>query len=203
LAAAITAAADADVLIGHNPDICNAKIIDNDKQLRWIASLGAGVENCMAVPSVHDRNLLMTNMRGVDSAAIGEHAIALTLALAHGLDVFAADTAKGVWNREHGETIPMQTLPGKTLLVVGLGGIGTEVALRAHALGMKVIATRDNDRNKPDFVDYVGLAGELPTLAKTADVIVNCVPLTPQTKGMFNARFFATLKPTAFFISVA
>ena len=203
LAAAITAAADADVLIGHNPDICNAKIIDNDKQLRWIASLGAGVENCMAVPSVHDRNLLMTNMRGVDSAAIGEHAIALTLALAHGLDVFAADTAKGVWNREHGETIPMQTLPGKTLLVVGLGGIGTEVALRAHALGMKVIATRDNDRNKPDFVDYVGLAGELATLAKTADVIVNCVPLTPQTKGMFNARFFATLKPTAFFISVA
>lgn len=203
LAAAVAATADADVLIGHNPDICNPKILDNDKQLRWVASLGAGVENCMAVPSVRGRNLLVTNMRGVDSAVIAEHAIALTLALAHGLDIFAVDTSKGVWNREHGETTPMQTLQGKTLLVAGLGGIGTEVALRAHALGMKVIATRDNDRNKPDFVSYVGLADELTTLAKTADVVVNCVPLTAQTQGMYNARFFAALKPSAYFINVA
>jgi phosphoglycerate dehydrogenase-like enzyme len=203
LPSALSATADADVIVGFNPEICNPKILDNAKQLRWISSLAAGVELCMAVPSVHSRNLLMTNMRGVDSAAIAEHAVAIAMALAHGLDTFAVDTSKGIWSREHGSTTPMQSLEGKTMLVVGLGGIGTEVAMKAHGLGMKVVATRDNDRNKPDFVSYVGLANEMLTLAKTADVIVNCVPLTPQTTGIYNAAFFAALKPTAYFINVA
>ena len=203
LPAALAAATDADVLIGFNPDICNPQLIGRASQLRWIASLAAGVENCIAVADVRARNLLLTNMRGVDSAAIAEHAIALTLALAHGLDVFANDTAHGQWSEEHAASTPMQSLEGKTLLVVGLGGIGTEVALRAHGLGMKVVATRDNTRDRPDFVDYVGLPDELLTLAKSADVVVSCVPLTPRTKGMYDAKFFAVLKPNALFINVA
>jgi phosphoglycerate dehydrogenase-like enzyme len=203
MASAVTATADADVIFGFNPEICAPKIVDNDKQLRWIASMAAGVENCMAVPGVRGRNLLLTNMRGVDAPVIAEHAIALALALAHGLDTFAVDTSKGVWSAEHGATTPIQTLDGKTMLVVGLGGIGTEVAIRAHGLGMKVVATRDNDRNKPDFVSYVGLPDEMLTLAKSADVIVNSVPLTAQTKGIYDAKFFAALKPTAYFINVA
>lgn len=203
MAAALAATPDADLIVGFNPEICSPQIIGNARQLRWIASLAAGVENCMAIPSVHERNLLVTNMRGVDAAIIAEHAVALTMALAHGLDTFAVDTSKGVWSTEHGRTTPMQTLEGKTMLVVGLGGIGTEVAMKAHGLGMKVVATRDSDRSKPDFVSYVGLPDEMLTLAKSADVIVSSVPLTPQTKGMYDARFFAVLKPTAYFINVA
>jgi phosphoglycerate dehydrogenase-like enzyme len=203
MAAAVAATTDADVLIGFNPQICSAKLIDADKQLRWLASLAAGVEHCVDVPGVRGRNLLVTNMRGVDSAMIAEHAIALTLALAQSLDTFAVDTSKGQWNSEHGATAPVQTLAGKTMLVVGLGGIGTEVALRAHGLGMKVVATRDNTHDKPDFVSYVGLPDEMLTLAKTADVIVSAVPLTPQTKGMYDAKFFAVLKPSAYFVNVA
>jgi phosphoglycerate dehydrogenase-like enzyme len=203
LSSAVRETADADVIVGFNPEICTPKIIDNAKQLRWISSLAAGVELCIAIPSVRSRNLLITNMRGVDSAAIAEHAVAMAMALAHGLDTFAVDTSKGLWSREHGASTPMQSLEGKTMLVVGLGGIGTEVAMKAHGLGMKIVATRDNDRNKPDFVSYVGLANELLTLAKTADVIVNCVPLTAQTTGIYNAAFFSVLKPTAYFINVA
>jgi phosphoglycerate dehydrogenase-like enzyme len=203
MASAVTATADADVIIGFNPEICVAKIVDSAKQLRWIASMAAGVENCMAVPGIRGRNLLVTNMRGVDAPVIAEHAIALAMALAHGLDTFAVDTSQGVWSVEHGATTPIQTLDGKTMLVVGLGGIGTEVAIKAHGLGMKVVATRDNNRDKPDFVSYVGLPDELLTLAKSADVVVNSVPLTPQTTGMYDAKFFAALKPTAYFINVA
>jgi phosphoglycerate dehydrogenase-like enzyme len=203
IASATRAAADADVIVGFNPEICDPRIINSGKQLRWIVSLAAGVENCMAVPEVRNRNLLVTNMRGVDAGAIAEHAIALALALAHGFDTFAPDTTKGVWSREHGATTPIQTLDGKTMLVVGLGGIGTEVAIRAHGLGMKVVATRDSDRTRPDFVSYVGLSDELLTLAKSADVIVNSVPLTPKTTGMYDAKFFAVLKPTVYFINVA
>jgi phosphoglycerate dehydrogenase-like enzyme len=97
----------------------------------------------------------------------------------------------------------VQTLEGKTLLVVGLGGIGTEVAQRAAGLGMKVIATRDGGGPVPAFVSRVGQPGEMLELARTADVVVSCVPLTPQTTGLYDAKFFAALKPTAFFINVA
>lgn len=201
--AAVAAAADADVLIGYNPEICDARIIAAARELRWIASLAAGVERCMALDSLHRRDLLMTNMRGVDSAVIAEHAIALALALAHGLDTFMLDTARAQWSAPPGAVAAMQALSGKTLLVVGLGGIGTEVASRAHGLGMNVIATRASGKGGPDFVSHVGTPAELLALARGADVVVNATPLTPETTHLFDARFFAVLKPTAYFINVA
>ncbi len=98
----------------------------------------------------------------------------------------------------------MQTLVGKTMLVVGLGGIGTEVASRAHGLGMKVTATRNSGRTGPDYVSYVGLpVGASDVGEGDADVVVNTAPLTTETTGLFNAKFFATLKPTAYFVNVA
>jgi len=86
--------------------------------------------------------------------------------------------------------------------VVGLGGIGMEVAQRAHAFGMQVIATRASGRNGPDYVSYVGLPDELLQLAARADYVVNCAPLTAQTTALFNRQFFATMKPGAYFLSV-
>lgn len=200
---AAAAAVDADVIIGSNPEICDARIINSARQVRWMASLSAGVENCMNLAPVRSRSVIMTNMRGVDSPVIAEHAIALMLALAHGLDRFMLDTAQGVWSRGTASRLPLQFLEGKTMLVSGLGGIGTEVARRAHGLGMKVVATRVGGTGKPDFVSHVGQPDELLTLARTADVIVSAVPLTPATTGMYNKEFFAVLKPTAYFINVA
>jgi phosphoglycerate dehydrogenase-like enzyme len=189
--------------VGSNPEICDPRIIDNAKQLRWLASLSAGVELCMPLPAVKARSLMMTNMRGIDSPVIAEHAIAMMLALAHGLDRFALHTAQKEWSRTSAARVPMQFLEGKTLLVSGLGGIGTEIARRGAGLGMNVIATRDGGSGKPDFVSYIGQPRELLTLARTADVIVSALPLTPQTTGLYDAKFFAVLKPTAFFINIA
>jgi len=203
MAEALAEAPGTDVLVGFNPEICAPQLLSAAKDLRWIESLAAGVENCLEVPGLRERGLLLTNMRAVDAAVIAEHAIALTLALAHGLDVFAVDSANAQWSGAHGATTPMQSLDGKTLLVVGLGGIGTEVARRAHGLGMTVVATRDGDTKGPAFVSHVGTAADLPALARKADVIVSCVPLTPTTQGMFNAAFFAQLKPTAIFVNIS
>ena len=202
-AAAAAAAVDADVVVGLTSDggICEPEIIDNAKQLRWILSMSAGVERCIAIPRVRERGVLITNMRGVASSAIAEHAVALMLALARNIDGFVTDQAAGRWNRAG--AVGMQVVDGKTLLVVGLGGIGTEVASKAHALGMKVVATRNSSRKGPDFVSYVGLPDEMFKLAKDADVIVNTAPLTEETTGIFDAKFFAVMKPTAYFINVA
>jgi len=200
---AISEAADADVIVGYNPEICNPQLLAAAKQLRWLQSLAAGVELCMQVPAIRTPNLLVTNMRGVDAPIIAEHAIAMMLSLAHGLDVFATDTSKGIWSRDRGASVQMQMLTGKTLLVAGLGGIGTEVAQRANALGMKVVATRPGTGPSYPFVSHIGQPAELLTLARTADVIISCVPLTAETTGMYDAKFFAALKPSALFLNVA
>lgn len=203
--AAAAAAVDADIIVGLTsfPGICEPEILNNAKELRWIHSMSAGVERCVSVPSVKSRNLLVTNMRGVESATIAEHTIALALALARGIDTFIVNQGKARWSREDAVATRMQVLTGKTMLVVGLGGIGTEVAKRAHGIGMKVVATRASSRSGPDFVSYVGSPDEMLTLAKDADVIVNTAPLTAETTGIFNAKFFSALKPSAFFINVA
>jgi phosphoglycerate dehydrogenase-like enzyme len=194
---------NADVIVGLTsyPGVCEREITQAGKELRYVMSMSAGVERCTSNPDIVSRNILVTNLRAVDSATIGEHAIALALALARGLDKFIVDAKQGEWSRGGGGH--METLVGKTMLVVGLGGIGTEVASRAHGLGMKVTATRNSGHSGPDYVSYVGLPAELLTLAKDADVIVNTAPLTTETRGLFNAKFFATMKPTAYFINVA
>jgi len=106
------------------------------------------------------------------------------------------------WDRSAVQRTAMWEVQGRTMLVVGLGGIGTEIARRASALGMRVIATRNSSRQGPEFVDYVGLSHELHELAGKADVVVNATPLTPATTGLFNAAFFDKMKPGAYFINI-
>jgi phosphoglycerate dehydrogenase-like enzyme len=94
------------------------------------------------------------------------------------------------------------TVGGKTLLVLGLGAIGKEVAKRANGLGMQVLATRNRSRSGPDYVEYVGLAEETLELAKRADVVVNALPLTDSTAGFIDADFFKAMPDSAYYISV-
>jgi phosphoglycerate dehydrogenase-like enzyme len=118
------------------------------------------------------------------------------------LYVFRDRQRERKWDRRAVPRTQMWEVQGRTMLVVGLGGIGTEIARRAHALGMRVIATRNSTRDGPDFVAYIGLAHELHELARQADVVVNATPLTPTTTGLFDRVFFQAMKPGAYFINV-
>jgi phosphoglycerate dehydrogenase-like enzyme len=135
---------------------------------------------------------------------MAEHAIALMLALARALPQYGAEQQAGAWTRGFRDQRAERLIEveDKTMLVVGLGGIGTETAKRAHGLGMHVIATRNSRREGPEYVEYVGLADEYRTLAARADVVVNATPLTPETRGMFDAQFFAAMRDDAFFINI-
>lgn len=189
---------DADAVIGG----CTQSLLEKAKQVRWVQAMTAGIERCLAVPTIKQRQLLVTNMQRTEGDTVSEHAIALAMALARNLDNFILNQQQGVWSRS-GESGALRSLNGKTLLLVGLGGIGTDIAKRAHAMGMKVIATRGSGRTGPPYVSYVGLSSELLTLAKDADVVINAAPLTPETTGMFDAKFFAALKPSAYFVNIA
>ena len=181
--------------------VCSAEVLKAAQHLEWIQWPAAGVERCVQQPLVRERAPLVTNLQRTMGPSIAEHVIALMLALSRHFEEFYRDQAQGHWKSE--DSAPeLEDVGGKTVLVAGLGGIGTEVARRAHALGMRVVATRASGREGPDFVSYVGLPDELPKLARDADFVVNCLPLTPETTGIFNKEFFATMKRSAYFISI-
>jgi phosphoglycerate dehydrogenase-like enzyme len=190
--------ADADASLG----ICSADVLAKAKKLQWIQWLGAGVERCVTVPAVQQRQPLITNMQRTAADSMAEHVMAMMLTLSRRFGYYFAEQREAHWSASDPGRPEIADLEGKTVLVVGLGGIGTEVAKRAHAFGMRVTATRASGRTGPDYVSYVGLPQELPTLAKDADFVVNCTPLTAATTGIFNAQFFALMKPTAYFLSV-
>jgi phosphoglycerate dehydrogenase-like enzyme len=141
-------------------------------------------------------------MQRVAGPVMAEHVMALMLAFSRNLQFYIPEQRAGRWTPDVPPPARSKTLHGKTVLVAGLGGIGTEVARRAHALGMRVTATRASGRDGPDFVSYVGLPDELHELAAEADFIVNTTPLTAATTGLFDAGFFAAAKPGAYFINV-
>jgi D-2-hydroxyacid dehydrogenase (NADP+) len=196
---AVTQAPDAQVLMGF----CNQEIFAVAPELHWIQVYSAGVDSCVVHPGLHEGDKLLTNAQRIGSPALAEHSIAMMMALVRGLDVYHANQLQGNWERNPGiEREQFMELEGRTVLVVGLGGIGTQTAKRAHGLGMRVIATRGSRREGPDYVDYVGLADEANELARQADIVINTAPLTDRTRGMFNAEFFTAMKSSAYFVSV-
>ena len=196
------AAVDADAIASGDNVVCDDRVLAAAKKLRWVAVYSAGVEECLGKPVLEKPGIVVTNMRAIAGPVMAEHSIALMYALSRSLHVSVGRQARGDgWSRNFSGSDP-QSLTGKTVLVVGLGGIGLEVAKRAHALGMKVVATRNSSRDKPDFVSYVGLSNELPTLIAQADVIVSALPLTPETTNLFDAKMFARMKKSAYFINV-
>lgn len=197
-AEAVALAADADAVLGF----CTPELLAAGPNIRWIQVFSAGVENCVAIPALRERDILLTNMQRVAGPVMAEHVMAMMLAYARGLHFYIPERMAGRWTRQLPPPGQMLTLEDKTVLVVGLGGIGVEVARRAHALGMRVVAIRASGRQGPSFVRYVGLPDELHALAGGADFVVNTTPLTPATTGMFDAKFFDAVKPGAFFVNV-
>jgi phosphoglycerate dehydrogenase-like enzyme len=195
---AVREAADADVVIG----VCAADVVQAGARIRWYQHLYAGVERCLAIPGFAGRGIVLTNMQKVAGSVMAEHVMAFLFGLTRGLAAYAPAQAKGEWADEAVPESRMWEVKGRTMLVAGLGGIGTEVAKRAHALGMTVIATRNSGTEGPPFVAEVGLPDKLLPFAARADVIVNTLPLTPETKGLFDRRFFDAARRGALFINV-
>ena len=187
---------DADVLLGH----CGAGQLNQMINLRWFHSYSVGVEDCLSDLGARKLEVIMTNNQRLSATSIAETAVAMALMLNKGIHQYQKAQNQQQWGLTD---VPMTTeLSSQTMLILGLGGIGTETARRASALGMRVIATRNSSREGPDFVDKVGLSDEMYDLAAEADVVVNALPLTKETNGLIDGRFFGALKPDAYYITV-
>jgi phosphoglycerate dehydrogenase-like enzyme len=197
-AEAATLATDADAVIGF----CTPEVLAAGVRLRWIQVLSAGVERCIGIPGFAGRGIALSNMQKVAGPVMSEHVLAFMFGLTRGLATYVPLQTRGEWKDDAVPDSRMWSIEGKTMLVVGLGGIGTETAKRAQALGMNVIAIRNSGRTGPPYVSEVGLSADLLAFAARADVIVNTLPLTAETKHVFDKAFFDAAKRGALLISV-
>ena len=189
---------DTDVYVGW----CSPEMIVDGGKLRYIHIFSAGLDRCSSIPGLTDLNLIATNGAKTASETIAEHAIALLLTLSRNIHSYHQAQMSGKWARGELTGPPAISLQGRTMLVLGLGGIGSQVARRANDLGMRIIGTRNSSRSGPDFVEYVGLSDETVSLAAQADVVVNALPLTDATRGIVNAEFLNNMPDGSYYVSV-
>lgn len=175
-----------------------AGAVDGAGRLRVIARAGVGVDN-IDVDAATRRGILVINTPESSTAAAAEHTFALMLALARHLPAAAQALARGEWARER---FLGTELAGKTLGVVGLGKIGSEVARRALAFGMRVVAADpyvSEERARRLGVELV----PWPGILDSADVLTLHVPLGPDTRALLGPDELARMKPGAFLINCA
>ncbi|MBI4625952.1 MAG: D-2-hydroxyacid dehydrogenase [Verrucomicrobia bacterium] len=172
-------------------------------KLVWVQVMSAGVDRFVGIePLVKNDAIVLTNFRGVHGPSIADHAMAMLLSLTRDLRFHAANQVKQHWGKGESPGQPV-ALDKSTMLVVGIGGIGTEIAQRAHGFGMRVIGTRRSTTPAPAFFERVGQSKDLLTMLPEADVVAIAVPLTAETEKLFNPAAFAAMKRGSYFINIA
>jgi phosphoglycerate dehydrogenase-like enzyme len=188
---------------GMDGRYCSPEMLAAAPNLAWVQSTSAGVERYIAIPELRgSERIVLTNMQGVHGPTIADHVFGMLLGLTRDLPYYTDPQQRGTWNRG-GSGAPRVALQGRTLLVVGLGGIGREVAKRGKGFGMRVLATRRSAVAPPPYVDRQGTPDELPALLAESDVVVLCVPLTDETRGMISARELALIRPGGYLVNIA
>ena len=187
--------ADAHVIFGN----FSREDLQAAHELRWIQYTAAGVEHIL-YPELVDSPIVLTNMQRIYSPTISETAIGLLLTLTRKLNHYALQTREHVWKPLDGLT----EVSGLTMGIVGLGGIGTDTAYRAHyGFNMRILAVDPKPLPKPSFVAELHSLEWLPKMVPQVDVLMSAAPHTPVSEGMFNEAIFRAMKPTAYFINVS
>lgn len=172
-------------------------------KLRWVHTSAVAVET-LCLPDLFARGIAVSNTRGVQAVPIAEHVMAVVLALAKQLPFVIENQRQARWaqNEFMGERLPW-LLQGRTLGLVGVGTIGSEIAKRAEAFGMRVIALR----RRPGYgvighVERVYGREALDDFLGQCKVLVICAPLTPETHSLIGAAQFAQLPTGAMVVNV-
>lgn len=172
--------------------------------LAWVQSPSAGVERYL-FPEFVRSDVLLTNAKGCYGPAISEHAMGLLFTLTRNIGAQQLNMSRGQWQRDTENMIEMK---GLTMGIVGLGGIGSQIARRSRAMDMTVLAVDIIPKYKEqigDICDEVRLVqdGGLEWLLSSSDVVVSAAPHTKVSEGMFGGEQFGMMKQGAYFINVS
>ena len=178
-----------------------ALLLRADK-LRWLQAPQAAPPAGFYYRELIEHPVVITNMREIYNDHIGAHVMAFMLAFARGLHLYLPQQLRREWRPAGRESGDVVHLPEATALVVGVGGIGSEVARLASAFGMTVIGVDERRTVPPPGVSELHRAAALDTLLPRADFVVLTVPHTPETEGFMNRARFQKMKRGAFFINI-
>ena len=181
--------ADADAIIVRSATTVDRALIEAAPNLRVIARAGTGVDN-VDVEAATERGILVMNAPGANSISVAELTLALLLTLSRGIAAADAAMKKGVWDKKRLTGVELR---GKTLGIVGLGRIGQEVAGRARAFGMELVA------HDPFIAEQVAAnlgitLMTLDELCARADYITLHIPVTAETRHLLNKERLALCK---------
>ena len=192
---------DADVVVPtmHRVD---ADII-RGTSAKMIHQFGVGLEG-VDIPMATERGIYVANVPGHEgagnAASVSEHAIFLMLALARQFPQAGENVRTGVFGSPMG-----QGLLDKTIAIVGVGSIGTELAARLRTFGVRLLGIKQHpseDVKKEFGFDFLSGPDDLNDVLAESDYVVLAIPVTPQTRGMMNAQVFSRMKSTAYLINV-
>ncbi len=187
---------DADAFFGFG---LKPKMIGRARKLRWIQFSSVGVESILC-PELIDRDIMLTNARGATAVNISEHVMSLILAFARTLHISMRNQSGKFW--ENFRNLAVLEISGDTLGIIGLGSIGLQVAKRAYAFDMRILAVDPTQTEKPDQVESLWRMDRLHDMLGQSDFVAICCPLTPQTRGMIGAPEFHAMKSTAILVTI-
>jgi glyoxylate reductase len=197
----LRAAADADGILTMLSDKIDGALLDAAPRCKVIANMAVGYDN-VDVPALTARKVLLTNTPGVLTDTTADLVWALILAAGRRVVEGQKLIEAGRWTNWSPMFMVGQDISGSTLGIVGAGRIGAAVARRAVGFDMRILY--HNRRRSPELEAATGAQYHaLDDLLRKSDFVVVMVPLTAETKGMFGAREFALMKPTAVFVNAA
>ena len=189
---------DVDILLGYDAQMEMEKYLPQMLHLKWIHTYSAGVEKLLSHEVFCQSDILLTNSRGIHGIPMAEHVLGTMLTSSRCLIEAWENQKAHVWKRL---TDPDE-LFGKTAAIIGLGSIGREVAKHLKNMGMRIVAVKQKESTEP-FVDQLFTIDHLSDALSCADYVIVTLPLTPQTKKLFNTHTFHKMKENAFFINVS
>ena len=192
--------ADADAYIGN----ITSDQVRAGKNLKWVGVMSAGVELVLfpgdGTRDLRNSNIVLTNNKIVQGPEIADHALAMLLMLSRDLYKLYKNDQQQIWDPR---TFHGIELNGKTAVVIGLGGIGTQIAIRANAFGMNVIGVDPEDKPFLPFIKRVVKPDQLDSVLPEADVVFISVPDTPKSHKMMGSKEFELMKQKSYFIAVS
>ena len=191
---------DADIFAGWT---LKPEQVASARRLKWIHCLAAGVNQLMR-DDLRQSSVVITNSRHVHALTMAEHALGLILALARRLPSAVRYQQRRHWAQQDiwdEQPHPME-INGRTLLIVGYGAIGQELAQRARACGVRVVGVKRDPTRATEHADSVVGTDQLASVLPEADFVVLAAPLTPETHHFFGAEQFAAMKNNAYFINI-
>ena len=186
---------DVEVFAGM-PRSYSDDLVREAKRLKWIQVFTTGTDHITSMPSLKP-DTLVTSTRGMHGPQMAEMALMLMLALARDLPRMVRNQQSATWER-----FQQRRLYGKTVLILGVGIIGEELAVRCKALGMRVIGVSSAPRAVPGF-DRLLPRSALLRSAGEADFLVVLVPADPSTDKIVNHALLRAMKPSAYLVNIA